>query len=231
MSQLLLVQIITSFIVGGGFVAFLSFIAERASEKIAGIIISLPSTIAISLFFIGWALSPEKVAEVAHLLPFSVGVVMVFASIYIYLSRIKLPKLWSIIFCSTVSVLLWFLISLPLAIYKFSNLGLSIAGYLFLTGIGYFFLTMRPQEHSKHVLLKYSSTEKFIRAGFAGFFIALAVYLSKTSGPFWGSVFSGFPAVFLSTLMIFQKHMLRMLLRSHGEKKITDASKKKIPCN
>lgn len=206
MSKLLILQLLTSFLVGGGFIAFLSFAAERASEKVAGIIISLPSTIAISLFFMGWALSPQKVAQVAPVLPLSIGIIMIFACIYTYLSKIKLPKIWSIVFCASVSVILWLLISIPLAIYKFSDLRISVAGYIILTTIAYYFLSIRPKGKSTHILLKYSTTEKFIRAGFAGCFIALAVYLSKTSGPFWGGVFSGFPAVYLSTLMIFHWH-------------------------
>lgn len=180
--------------------------AERSSEKIAGIIISLPSTIAISLFFIGWATSPQKVAESAPLLPLSIGIIMVFATIYIYLSRIKLKKIYSMLLCTSVSLVVWFAVSIPLAIYKFSNLTLSIAGYVILTCFGYYFLTFKPKEQSLHKPLKYSTGQKIFRAFFAGSFIALAVLLSKTSGPFWGSVFSGFPAVYLSTLMIFHWH-------------------------
>lgn len=60
--KLFLIQVVTSFIVGGVFIAILGFIAERSSPKVAGIVLSLPSTMAISFFFIGWTLSPSKIA-------------------------------------------------------------------------------------------------------------------------------------------------------------------------
>ena len=206
MSNLLIIQLLTSFIVGGSFIAFLSFVAEKASEKTAGIIIALPSTIAISLFFMGWALTPQKVAEAAPLLPLSIGIIMIFSTVYIYLSKLKLKKIWSIIFCSILSLSIWTLFAIPLAIFKFSNLTISILGYCILASIAYYFLTIKPQAKPLPTLLKYSFKEKIIRACFSGFFIALAVYLSKTTGPFWGVVFSGFPAVFFSTLVIFHWH-------------------------
>ena len=110
MDRLFIVQLITSFVVGGSFIAFMSFIAEKASERIAGMIISLPATIAISFFFIGWALSPQKVAEIAPVLPVMEGVVMLFAVTYLYLSKIKLKKLASITLCLAGGLFVWFIL-------------------------------------------------------------------------------------------------------------------------
>jgi len=79
MDNLFALQLITSFFVGGSLIALLSFIAERASEKMAGVIISLPATISISYFFIGWVLSPVKVAEIAPAAPVLAGGTLMFA--------------------------------------------------------------------------------------------------------------------------------------------------------
>ena len=206
MDKLFLIQLITSFLIGGFFIALLSFMAERASEKTAGMIISFPSTVAISFFFIGWALSPEKVAEIAPVVPVMSGVVMMFAATYLYISKIKMKKLTSMILCTIGGLSIWFIFAIPLAIIKLSNLFVSLIGYILLAGIAYYLLTVKSRQKSLHVPLKYTFAQKIGRAIFAGLIIALAIFLSKALGPFWGGVFSMFPAVFLSSLLIMHWH-------------------------
>ena len=202
MDKLFIIQLVTSFIVGGAIIALISIIAERASEKIAGIIISLPSTVAISMFFIGWTLSPEKVAEIAPMLPAAIGVVMIYAITYLYLSKIKLSK-WKSISLSVIgSLTVWFVLAAPLAIFEFNDLFLSILIYLVVAAIAYYFLTIKPGVALEQKLLKYSMKEKLFRAIFSGSIITLAVFLSRALGPFWGGIFGMFPAVFLSTMII-----------------------------
>ncbi|MCF7918105.1 DUF3147 family protein [Candidatus Gracilibacteria bacterium] len=203
---LFIIQLVTSFVVGGVFIAFLSFIAEKASEKTAGIIISLPATIALSFFFIGWTLSPEKVAEVAPIVPIMEGVIMLFTITYLSLSRIKLNKIPSIILCTLGGLFVWFVLAIPLALIELSNISISIIGYVILTTIAYYFITVKVHQKSIYVPLKYSILQKIFRATFAGFIIALSVFLAKTLGPFWGGVFSSFPAVYLSTFIIVHWH-------------------------
>jgi hypothetical protein len=206
MDNLFILQLVISFLVGGGFIAFLSFIAEKSSEKVAGMIVSLPSTMVISFFFIGWALSPEAVANIAPLIPMISGIVMIFTVVYLYLSKIKLSKLASMILCTIGSLFVWFLFAVPFAIIEFSNLWISLLGYLILAGIAYYFITIKTHQKSVHTPLKYTLFQKIFRAVFSGFIITLAVFLSKTAGPFWGGIFSGFPSLFLSTLTIFYWH-------------------------
>ena len=97
MTNLFYIQLITSFIAGGITIAGLSYFAERAPKKIAGIVISLPSTVVITYIFIGWTLSAEDVGRIAPATLMMGGVVQLFAIVYIYLSKIKLPKILSII--------------------------------------------------------------------------------------------------------------------------------------
>lgn len=206
MNKILFIQLLISFFVGGGIVAFLSLLAERSSEKIAGIIIAFPSTIAISLFFIGWTLSPQKVSEVATIVPIAIGIMMLFLATYLYLSRIRLSKKYSLLLCASGSLLLWFILAVPLAIWQFSSLTFSLIAYVVLTLIGYYLITVRPHEKSDHVLLKYTTQQKIWRASFAGFIIALTVLMAKSFGPFWGGIFTGFPAVFFAALTTLHYH-------------------------
>ncbi len=48
-------QLLVSFLVGGAITAVLSLVAEKSHTKIAGVIVALPSTIAIGYFFIALA--------------------------------------------------------------------------------------------------------------------------------------------------------------------------------
>ena len=63
MSKTFYVQLIISFIVGGVFIVFLTFIAEKVEDRISGIILLLPSTAALGFFFLSWSLSPGVVAN------------------------------------------------------------------------------------------------------------------------------------------------------------------------
>lgn len=187
-------------------IALLSLLAERSSEKMAGVIISLPSTVAISFFFLGWVVSPEKVAEVGPALPVVVGVNLISTSVYIYMARLKIRKVWAILLSTVSSLTVWFILAIPLAIWPVRNLFLSFGIYIVLLLIAYYFLTYKPKLKSDHILLKYSWSEKIFRGIFGGVVVAVAVYLGKTLGPFWGGVFSMFPAVFTSSLIILHRN-------------------------
>ncbi len=212
---LLHIQLITSFLAGGIIIALLGLIAEKASEKTAGIIISFPTTIAIGFFFVGWATSPQAVADVAPIIPAMEGVVMIFTTVYLYLSKIRLSKFASLSLCTFGSLLAWAGLAFPLAVTNFNNFFVSVVIYIILTGISYYLITLRTHEKiNENPTIKYTYKEKFYRALFAGLVMALAVYLSKTLGTVWGIVFSAFPAVYISTMTILlKKHNSAFLFR------------------
>ena len=62
MTPLLLLQLITSFLAGATFIALITFLVERLPTKLAGLVITIPSTMVVSLFFLGWSVGPEQVA-------------------------------------------------------------------------------------------------------------------------------------------------------------------------
>ncbi|MDP2624629.1 MAG: DUF3147 family protein [Candidatus Peregrinibacteria bacterium] len=195
-------QLLASFFLGGGMIALLSFWAERAPSRTAGVILSLPSTVAIGLFFIGWTLGPERMPEVVAPIPFTAGSVFLFVIAYLYLSKLKLPKPASMLLCISASLTIWLAISFPIAISGFNNLGLSLLAFITLGLIGYYFITLKPHTRASQKPLTYTPLQKIARAAFAGSIITIAVYLANTLGPVWGGVFSYFPAVYTSTLLI-----------------------------
>jgi hypothetical protein len=206
MQSIFLFQLTLSVTIGGAFVAVLSFIAESANKKIAGPVLALPSTAAIGLFFIGWTVSPQAVADIAPATILALGTIPLFTASYLYLSRIKLKKWQSIFLSTTGALLVWFGLSIPLALFKFSSLFWALAGYLILTFIAYYLITVRVRVSSRQIVANYSAQEKLVRAVLGGFIIGLAIYLANVLNPFWGGIFAAFPALFVSTLTILHRH-------------------------
>lgn len=204
MNKLFIIQLIASFIVGGGFIALLSFIAEKANKRIAGIILAFPTTNALGLFFLGWTLSPEAVAEVVPATLIPLGVSVLFATVYAYIAeystRIIKSKIWQIIVSFVLSIGLWFGLAIPITILKFNHLAVGVAGYALLILVAHFLL--KRKNYDKPVTLTYTFGQKIGRAIFVGFIVFLVVLLGKILNPFWGGMFTMFPAAFSSLLMI-----------------------------
>ena len=204
MNRLFFVQIATSFIVGGAGVAFLSFIAERASSRTAGIVLAFPSTGALSYFFLAWALSPEAVATVVPATFIPLGLTAMFPVFYTYsaqtiASRIT-KKGYQVLISFLLSTTCWLALALPVALFKFSDFSLGMIGYILLVLIADFLLHRRM--HTKAPALTYTTGQKIGRAAFVGLIIATVLVLGKTLDVVWGGIFAMFPAAFSSSLML-----------------------------
>ena len=195
-------QLLISFLIGGSIIAVLSFAAEKANAKTAGIILSLPSTVVVSFLFIGWVTSAQAVSDIAPTAIATDGSVMIFTVVYMYASRVHLKKIQSIFFSLISGLASWFLLSVPLALYKFDNLLISVCLFISAAAIAYYFLTIKNKNNNQDIPLAYTASQKIGRAVFAGAIICLAVFLSKILHPFWGGIFSSFPAAFTSTFVI-----------------------------
>lgn len=204
MNNILLLQLIISFIIGGSFVALLSLIAERVSSRFAGIILAFPSTIAIGFFFLGWTLSPQAAAKIVPATLLSLGFSVLYPIIYVYsaiwCSKFISSKIQQIIFCFSISTLFWLVLSLPIVILKINNLALGIVGYIVLALLAHVLFSTKKENKSS--LQPYTLKQKIYRSAFIGLIIALAVFFGKTFGSFWGGAFATFPAAFSSSLII-----------------------------
>ena len=202
MNNLFLIQLILSFFVGGIAIATLSFIAERTSDKIAGVVLSLPSTVVITFIFIGWTTSAQTVSDIVPTSIAADGSVMIFTIVYLYLSKIKLPKIYSILLSFSGGVLTWLTLSIPFTFIKFDNLLIPLIIAIIDISIVYYLLTIKNNVTPYIKPIIYTTMQKIGRAVFTGSIICLAVLLSKIINPFWGGIFSGFPAAFSSTFII-----------------------------
>lgn len=199
-------QLLLSFLVGGGLVSLLTLLAERASQRMAGLIITIPSTVAMSFLFIGWTIGPDKIPAVMPPIPFGIGAVLMFATTYLYLSKIKLPKPISLTVCLVGALGVWFSLMLPLAIFEINDLRVSLAGFVVFTLLAHYLITKKTHAKSTLQKIHYTLPQILFRGAFIGAIITLAVFLAKTSGPLWGGVFAAFPAVFISSFLILHWH-------------------------
>lgn len=204
MTTIFIIQLIVSFIVGGSFIALLTFLAERSNSRISGLIISFPSTALLGFFFLAWTQSSEEVATLVPATLIPLGLSILFAVLYAYLaqmgSRFIQNRPFLIMLTLLLSVILWLLLSLPLAMFKMTNLLYGTLGYLTFVVIGHLLLKKKKQvilpRHS------YSIWQIIIRASFVGLLIVLVVFLGETVNPFWGGVLSMFPAALSSSLIV-----------------------------
>ncbi len=195
-------QLLTSFLVGGGAVALISLLAERASARTAGFLLSLPTTVAIGTFFIGWTLGPEGVAKAIPVMPLSLGIDVAYTAVYVYVARLQLAKRHSVMTALGSALSFWALLALPVAMYEVSDLRLSLLVYVVFTIATHFLLIRLPCPESESDIVRYTPLQKAARAMVSGSLIVLIVYLSKTLGPVWGGVFSMFPAANTSAMVI-----------------------------
>lgn len=203
MTSLFTIQLITAFLIGGGIIALLSLIAEKAPQKTAGIFLTLPSTVAVSLFFMAWTTSAQATAQIIPSTLIPMGSAILFGAIYAAIAKsLKLKsKIAQISTTYTIGIAIWFALALPMAIYKINNLSLGLSGYLITIILAA--LIFKRNKEPKAPSLSYTKIQILGRSIFAGVIVALVVIFTKILNPFWGGIFAMFPAAFSSSLIIF----------------------------
>ncbi len=186
-----------SFIVGSLWVFLTTLLADRFGSKIGGFIGGLPSTAAVSFFFIGLTQSPIFAAQATTVFPMSYAFTGLFLVLY--------ALFWRHGFIVTLSgsLSVWFLLSACVVLLDVDSYVLSVGFYMVVLILAVYTLEFRlkiPSIGKEDI--HYSVPQYAIRAVFGGFIVALAVFLSHIGGPVFGGIFSAFPAVFISILII-----------------------------
>lgn len=196
-----LVRLLVTFTVGGTIIALQSRLAERLPRH-AGIIISIPTTLPLGLFFIGWIQGLDAAIEAVQVIPGALGLLFPFVWVFIrsssWLIRHGLPSLLA----NFPALLVW--LSGVVIVVRFYPSGLLAGSILYLLGFlfGLYFLRYRVPSGDAGSPLAFRWYHVLFRSIFAGLILSLAVFLSRTAGAFWGGVFSVFPAVALSSFNI-----------------------------
>ncbi|MBL7086061.1 MAG: DUF3147 family protein, partial [Candidatus Cloacimonetes bacterium] len=197
MDHTFLLKLLLSFFLGGVWITFATIIAERFGSKLGGVIAGIPSTIIISLFFIGWTQSPIIASKATTVVPIIMGIDALFVVVYALLRN------RNFYIALGGALLFWAVSSFILALIEFDSFLFSLIGFVVFVVISYYILEKRysfPSESPKYT--KYTLPLLAIRGILSGSIIAFAVLMAKIAGPLVGGMFSAFPAVMLSTMII-----------------------------
>lgn len=181
-------------------VILVTIIGERWGTRIGGLVGTIPSLLLIALIFIGLSNGPERAAGSARIVIVEMGANITFLSVYLLtLHRGMGPAL---IFSMSV----WAVISYLILISEgFGTAGNSLL-YFFMLAVN-LTLLRHIGISSQPMKLKYSAKELSFRGILGGTAIGTSVFLSKMGGPVIGGIFAIFPAIFLSTMIIYSlKH-------------------------
>ncbi len=195
--NILTIQLIISFFVGGLFIALQTLLAEHAPLRWRGTILGIPSTSALGFFFIGLTKTAVDAADAVHIFPAAIGVTYLFVLIFTLLV-IRFDLLRSFIGAFAV----WAIVAYTLLRFPPTTFATSIFYSLPIIIVSYAIIRRLP-----HVItftpVPINGKNIVIRSLIAGSIIILVIILSKKIGNIWGGLFSAFPAVYTSTFLIY----------------------------
>jgi len=197
MLDLFWLHLILAFVVGSIWVTLTTIAAERFGSKVGGFIGGLPSTAVVSFFFIGLSQTPAVASQATTVFPLVYGFTGLFLVLYATLANrgFKIALLGSLT--------AWFVLSAMVVTLNVRSFTFSLVAYVLILLVSYYVLEKRLELISApKAKIHYSAQQIVWRAAFSGFVIAFVIFISKYAGPVFGGIFSAFPAVFISTLVI-----------------------------
>lgn len=212
MDSLFISRVLLSFFIAGGWIAVATLLAERLGSKLGGLITNLPSNILISLIFIALTQGTQFVKEAVPGIPIGMLIDTIFLLAFIILLK---HSLWVSIVGSLIT---WFFLAIIAFKINYDHLYHNIVLYLLVTILSFLFLekiikiSSIPQSPKK-----YSGVHIIMRAFFAGGVVAAVVFISTFFDPFVVGVFSTFPAVLLSTMIILTINQNHAFARATGK--------------
>ena len=217
MQELFLLQLVVSFFVGAIFIVSATFIAERFGGYVGGIIGGLPSTILVSLLFIAYTSGVDLATNVALLVPLVVTFSCIFLISYVLLVE-KVGVLCAII-CS---LFIWIVCSSIFYFSKPISLFSALIAFFVLATVIFLSLDKMHLPLSSGEKIVINSRQILVRSIISGGIVVSSVAAAKLGGVALGAILSGFPALFLSTVIIavmargvdFSKSLIRSLCQS-----------------
>ena len=190
-------KLLSSFLVGSAWVTLSTIAAERFGSKIGGLIGGLPSTVIVTLFFIGLTQTPQVAASATTIIPLSMSCTGMFMVVYLFLARRSLGV------GLVIALVVWFCLSGLLLALNIRDVRIAVLGWVCFA-VGSLVVVEKGMEipSRTRVQTHYTAAQIAFRAMFGGTVIAFAVLMGKLGGPLLGGIFATFPAMFLSTLVI-----------------------------
>lgn len=197
MDQLFIIKVASSFLIAGTWIALSTILAEKLGSKIGGLISNLPSNILISLIFIALVNDVSYVTNAIVSIPIGISICTFFLVIFIVLLKYNLT------IAVILSVLFWFLTALISSKFQLNNLYINIVICILTIIISILVLEKGLKISSlKNTKKKYSLIQIIFRIIFSGSIVASIVIISKYCNPYFTGIFSTFPAMLLSTMII-----------------------------
>ncbi len=197
METIFLFKLVISFFIGALWVILATIAADRLGPKIGGLISGLPSTAMFGLFFLAWTQNTSAASQATTIMPIIGGLTCLFLLIYIYLVK---KGLWLALI---VALGIWSILAYLLVRINFNNYPISIISYVVILVssllITEYVLKIKSVKGKK---VSYSPSLIILRGLIGGMVVVLVVYLGKVGGPIFGGIFSMFPAMFTSTILV-----------------------------
>jgi len=191
-------KLLLSFVIGGAWITLATVVAERLGSKIGGIVAGAPSTVVVALVFIAWTQGTMAVFDASTVMPLALAINCLYVVTFSFLS-LRIGWVLSI----AGGLLVWFAVQVLLVAWDVNTLVVTIPLGLLFTVLSYVILEYILNIHSQpKIAVRYSAGQILGRALFSGGMIAFAVVMSRVGGSMWGGIFSAFPAVMTSTLVI-----------------------------
>lgn len=141
--------------------------------------------------------SPEIASQATTVTPLVIGFGTLFLLSYEILS------LRGHLFGLLLSLLIWFILSGALILFPTENFLYAVLGSFLILAVAYYLVEKKLNVPSKGMIhVRYTPPQILWRALLGGFIITFAALISKWGGPLFGGIFSAFPAMFISTVII-----------------------------
>ncbi len=193
---MIILQILLAFVIAGAWIATATWIAEKKGSRVGGLLVNLPSNLLVSLIFMAVLRSPDYAADAAAAVPIGMGINSVFLALFIWLVPSGLLR------ATVLSLLYWFCAAALISRVVLTPVQ-SLVLYAAIVVVTMVFIEKILRVRTPPQRKKTWSTWQFLlRAGFSGGLVASVVAVSLTASPWITGIFSTFPAVMMSSMVI-----------------------------
>lgn len=212
MDQIFIIKVISSFLIAGTWIALSTLLAEKLGSKVGGLISNLPSNILVSLIFIALVNDVSYVTNAIVSIPLGISICTIFLVVFIVLLRFNLALAISI------SLFFWFLLAFISSTLSLDRLYINVIICITIIFISILFLEkVLKTQTINHTKRKYSFLQFISRIFFSGSIVASIVIISKYSNPYFTGIFSTFPAMLLSTMIILTVNQGKQFAQATGK--------------
>ncbi len=191
-----LIQTILPFMLSACIVILVTVLAEKYGTKTGGIFGTLPSTIIIAFLFIAYYQGIEIAVDSVAVVPAGMAINLIFLLCF------ALSAYRSLLHATLLSFSLWATGAVILYILGSITIWMSLLLFIIsLCGTFIFFEYVKKTKSTGNVTVNYTKIKIMLRGLIAGTVIAISVLLAAAS-PVLSGIFSIFPAIFFSTMLI-----------------------------